>query len=68
MKNNILQEATPDNKFCASPWNEVHIHATGKVRMCCQHEGLDKSVHDITLTEAFNDEAYKLARKQTLSK
>lgn len=66
-KSNVLQEATPDNKFCASPWNEVHIHATGKVRMCCQHEGLDKSVHDITLTEAFNDEAYKLARKQTLS-
>lgn len=66
-KNNLLQEATPDNKFCTSPWHEVHLHATGKVRMCCQHQGLDKNIRDVTLMEAFNDEEYKLARKQTLS-
>ena len=67
MKNNILQEATPDNKFCTSPWNEVHIHATGKVRMCCQHMGIGKNAHDVTLTEAFNDDTYSLARKQVVS-
>jgi len=67
LENNLIKKANPGNTYCTSPWNEIHIHATGKVRMCCQHDGIDKNIHDVTLEEAFNSDAYTLARRQVMN-
>ena len=67
VQNKILRRATSENTYCTSPWNEIHIHATGKVRMCCQHRGIDKNINDVTLSEAFSSDEYRIARKEVMS-
>jgi MoaA/NifB/PqqE/SkfB family radical SAM enzyme len=67
LPNKLIKKATSENTYCTSPWNEIHIHATGKVRMCCQHEGIDKNINDVTLSEAFGDIEYHNARREVMS-
>lgn len=63
----LPNKAGPDNKWCASPWTEVHIDQEGRIVFCCQSHNIVGNIMDVKLNEIFNAHEYKTARYNTLN-
>ena len=58
---------SPDNTYCVSPHNEVHVDQEGRIGFCCIHKGFVGNINNMSIQQAFDSEDYQLARKQTLT-
>lgn len=53
--------------FCASPWTEMLIDVTGKVRPCCYHPKVLGDLNKDSVLDIWNNEEYQEFRRKILN-